>query len=116
MEYETRTKSGVAILNLRGEIDVSCAPNLRETMMDLIERNKGQLLVNLGDVVYMDSAGLSVLIAAHRQAQKVDGVLGLCSPQQPVRQVLNITGVDKFIPLFSNVEEGVNALRKTDYP
>ncbi|MBN1219210.1 MAG: STAS domain-containing protein [Anaerolineae bacterium] len=112
MKHHIRTESGLTILDLSGEIDVSYAPHLRDIMTDLLERNAGRLLVNLSDVVYMDSAGLSVLIAGHRQAQKLNGLLALTNLQRPVRQVFNITGVDKFIPLYLTIEEGIEALKK----
>lgn len=112
MEYEIRQDAGVTILNLSGEIDVGCASHFRKTIMNLIEQDAERLLVNLSDVIYIDSAGLSVLIAAHRKAQKENRKFGLCNPQQPVRQVFNITGVNKVMLLYPNVEAGIHALSK----
>ena len=110
MEYEIRNQAGVTILNLDGEIDVSHAPRLRKTLTQLIEDNCQRLLIDLTEVVYLDSAGLSVLIAAHRKAQNTGASLGLVGPQQPIRQVFNITGVDKVILIFATLEEGLKAL------
>lgn len=110
MEHTIRNESGVTVLDLRGEIDVSCAPVLRAMMMDLLEHHSGRLLVNLSDVVYIDSAGLSVLIAAYRQTQKTNGMLVLSSPRKPVQQVFEITGVASIFPLYPTVEEGISAM------
>ena len=111
MEYQTRNEAGIAIVDLNGEIDVSHAPHLRKKFIGLLENDTKQLLINMSEVIYIDSAGLSVLIAAHRKAHDTGGSFGLINPQQPVRQVLNITGMDKVIQIFSTVEEGIEKLR-----
>jgi anti-sigma B factor antagonist len=112
MEHEIRNEAGVVILDLRGDMDVSIAPGLRDILIGLIETNAGPVLVNLSNVLYMDSAGLSVLIAAHRKAQNVGGVLGLVNPQQPTQQILKLTHVDKVFQIFPSIEEGVRAVRE----
>jgi anti-sigma B factor antagonist len=113
MEHEIRNEAGVVIIDLRGEIDVSTAPDLRNILIGLVENNAGPVLVNLSNVLYMDSAGLSVLIAAHRKAQNAGGVLGLVNPQQPIQQVLKLTRVDKVFQIFRSIEEGVRAVSET---
>jgi anti-sigma B factor antagonist len=113
MEYQTRNESGVTIIDLDGEIDVSQAPRLRKTIIDLLENNTTPLLINMSDVVYIDSAGLSVIIAAHRKARDTGTPFGLCGPQQPVRQVFHITGMDKVISIFADAEEGIAHLSKS---
>ena len=114
MQYDICTESGITLINLDGEIDVSHAPRLRETLTQLIESDCQKLLINLTDVVYLDSAGLSVLIATHRRAQGAGVVVGLIGPQQPIRQVFNITGVDKVIPIFPTKAEGIAEFRVKD--
>jgi anti-sigma B factor antagonist len=113
MEHEIHNEAGVVILDLRGEIDVSTAPGLRDILMGLIEDNAGPVLVNLSNVLYMDSAGLSVFIAAHHKAQNAGRVLGLVNPQQPIQQVLKLTRVDKVFQIFPSIEEGIGAVSET---
>jgi anti-anti-sigma factor len=108
MKIELRTESDITIIDLTGEIDVSQAPRLRQTVLELFgNKNVKKLLINMTDVVYIDSAGLSVLIAAHRQANNKEGAFGLSNLQQPVRQVCHITGVDKVIRIFPTVEDAL---------
>ncbi|MBN1994495.1 MAG: STAS domain-containing protein [Anaerolineae bacterium] len=110
MEYKVRNESGIAILDLSGEIDVSTATQLRDTLIDLIENNEGRLLVNMSDVAYIDSSGLSVLVAAHKKAQGANGMLGLSGPQKPVQQVFELTRMNKLFNIFPTVEEGIAAV------
>ncbi len=111
MKHNVRAASGVAILDLNGEVDISDASELRKTLFDLLDKHAGRLLVNMGSVAYIDSAGLSVLIAAHRRANSTKGVLGLSNLQTPVQQVLNLTRMSNVLHTFSTVEEGVAALK-----
>jgi anti-sigma B factor antagonist len=113
MEHEIRHEADVVILDLRGEIDVSIAPGLRNILIGLIGNNAGRVLLNLSNVPYMDSAGLSVLIAAHRKAQNIGGSLGLINPQQPVQQVFKLTRVDKVFQIFPTIEEGLRAVSQS---
>ena len=111
MEIQIRHQAEVTIVDLTDEIDVSQAPRLRQALVELFE-NKAvkKLLINMTDVIYIDSAGLSVLIAAHRQANDRNGTFGLSNLQQPVRQVCHITGIDKVIQIFPTVEEALKKL------
>ena len=111
MEHTIHDEAGVTILDLTGEIDVGQAPKLRDMLVDLLEKNSGRLLVNMSDVIYIDSAGLSVLIAANRKAQTIGGSFGLSNPQKPVQQVFNLTRMNKVFQIFPTVDEGVTALK-----
>lgn len=110
MIYTTRDDAGVTILELSGEIDVGQAPDLRELLIKLLEQNAGRLLVDMSDVVYIDSAGLSVLIAANRRAQSLGGNFALSNPQKPVQQVFRLTRMNKVFQIYTSVTEGVSAL------
>ena len=110
MNYTVENKSGVTILNLTGEIDITVANTLRNTLINLIENNSGPLLVNLSDVRYLDSAGLSVLIAANRKSQGLGQAFGLSNLQTPVQQVFKLTRVDKVFQIFDTLKEGISNL------
>jgi anti-anti-sigma factor len=111
MDIQIRHTSNVTIIDLTGEIDVSQASRLRQALAKLFEAKEvKKLLINMTDVIYIDSAGLSVLIAAHRQANDQNGTFGLSNLQQPVRQVCHITGIDKVIQIFPTVDEALKKL------
>jgi anti-sigma B factor antagonist len=111
MEHTIRNESGVTIVDLSGEIDVGLATTLRDTLINLVESQPGPLLINLSDVRYIDSAGLSILIAANRKSKKAGGDFGLSNPQIAVQQIFKLTRVDKVLKIFPTVEEGIAKLR-----
>ena len=111
MNHTVHDEAGITILDLSGEIDVGQAPKLREVLMELLENNEGRLLIDMSDVVYIDSAGLSVLIAANRKAQNLSGMFGLSNPQKPVQQVFKLTRMNKVFQIFPTVAEGIAELK-----
>ena len=110
MNHSTRREDNITILDLSGEVEVSQAPKLRDVLINLLEQNSGRLLVNMTDVVYIDSAGLSVLIAANRQAQKIGGGFGISNPQPTVQQVFRLTRMNQVFQIYDTVTEGITAL------
>ncbi len=113
MEIQIYNEAGITIINLTGEIDVSQAPKLRQTLIKLFEEGTKNLLINMRKVIYIDSAGLSVLISAHRRANEAGGEFALCNLQQPVRQVCRITGIDKVIQIFQTKVEATAKFKHT---
>ncbi len=110
MEHKIIKDGDLTILELSGEIDVSESPKLRDMLLNLLEENSGRLLVNMADIVYIDSAGLSVLIAANRRAKTMGGSFGLSNPQKSVEQVFKLTRMDKVFQIYPTVKEAVTAL------
>ncbi len=110
MEHNVRDESGVTILDLSGEIDVSYATQLRDILVEIIEKGAGPLLVNLSDVRYIDSAGLSVLITANRKSQGAGLAFGLSNPQSTVQQVFKLTRINKVFKIFPTTEDGIATL------
>ena len=53
---------GFEVIDMQGEIDIYTAPRLRELLIDLVSKGSYQLVVNLDEVGFLDSAGLGVLV------------------------------------------------------
>src|SRR2546423_10834687 len=67
------------------------APRLRELLIDLVSKGSYQLVVNLGKVGFLDSAGLGVLVGGLRRVRAHHGSLGLGWTPQPVPKNFKIT-------------------------
>ncbi len=59
----------VAVLDVRGEIDLGTAPALREALLPLLERETGPVVVDLSEIEFMDSIGLHVLVDTLRRLE-----------------------------------------------
>lgn len=105
---ETETMGEWSILHVKGEVDVYSSPRLKESLVDLIEKQgRMHVVVDLGNVEFMDSSGLGVLVGGLRRVKEGGGEMALvCS--KPVLRVLSITGLDKIFKVSSSVAEGAS--------
>ena len=80
-------------LKVSGEVDIQTSPVLDEQLQKVLDQGLSSIVVDLGEVTFLDSTGLSVLIAALKRCQGAGGDLRLVSPRPNVRRVLEITGL-----------------------
>ena len=106
----TRPHAGVAVLSVEGEIDTLTAPPLERALGDLLaDPTDAVLVVDMGDVTFLASRGLAVLIrAAHRAAER-ELRLRLVAVSRAVRRPLEITGSDQLFDLFDDRAAAVAA-------
>ena len=97
LEVTIETPSGVddpgAVIRVSGEVDIQTSPVLEERLRAVLDQGHATVAVNLADVSFLDSTGLSVLVAALQRCRAAGGGLRLLSPQPNVRRVLDITGL-----------------------
>jgi anti-sigma B factor antagonist len=107
MEYKTRQDGKVTVIELSGEIDVKCAPQLKDLLQGLIDEGKKQLLVDLIGVPFMDSTGLGIFVNAFKRIQQTGGAIKFASPQEELSKVFSLTQTDKVFSVFDSVDEGL---------
>jgi len=107
IEYVTR----YLVIVLHGRLDISEVPPLRARLEDLLEMMKVPnqqvyFIVDLGDVDFLDSNGLAVLIMLLRRARLRDGDVCLVWPKiDAARRVLRLTRFDHVFLMAETVEE-----------
>jgi anti-sigma B factor antagonist len=92
MNTSTRQAGGVTIVDISGRIvlgEESAA--LRDLVCDLLSKGHKQILLNLGDVDYIDSSGLGALVSAFTSVRKQGGELKLLNLTNKVSDLLQIT-------------------------
>lgn len=70
MDIQTETMKRCVLLTVSGSIDSAHAPALESTLMDLIDQGQRNLVVNLGDVTFISSAGLKALLTAQIKVRR----------------------------------------------
>ena len=76
-----------------GEIDSTSSPVLRQQLDSLLDGDVREITVDLGQVTFLDSAGLCVLAAAHRRAVRQDVAMRVLASSRAVIRPLQITGL-----------------------
>ena len=95
---------GEVVVDIRGELDDYTAPRLRETLEGLAEEGVADLVLDLGDMTFIDSTGLGVLVGALKRSQAQHGQVTLRRPSPATRKVLELTGLHKVFTLVDGAE------------
>lgn len=80
-------------VRLAGELDMSTAPQLREELLRLASEGAAQVTLDMTDLAFVDSTGLSVLITGLKRFRQDGGDMALRSPSPGTLRVLEITGL-----------------------
>jgi len=81
----------VATVTVRGDLDAVAAPGLREALADVIDRSPVVVRIDMAGVDFLDSVGISVLVASFNQATDAGVAFELASVPASSRRVLEIT-------------------------
>ena len=109
MNIESRSENGVAIVSLDGRFDAHHANMIKSQLTHIIEGDTGQLVINLGGVNFIASAGLAVLVQAMKRCREANGELRLCNLQISVVVILEMSGLDKALALHNSESEAIAA-------
>jgi anti-anti-sigma factor len=92
-------RAGVrAVVTVKGELDAYSAPSLEEETSRLLADNISELVLDLSGTRFLDSSGLRAILTAQRRLADREGRLALRGPSEPVRRLLDITGLtDHFV-------------------
>lgn len=97
MEITTHRHAGLVELEVRGTLDSTWAAPLSSAIDEVIRGGSHRLLLNLRDVGYLSSAGISVLIHAHRQLTQIQGFFGVCELSPSCLKILRLTGLESLL-------------------
>jgi len=96
---------GYVVVSVAGEIDIATAAPFRERLASVICGGARRVVVDLGRVTFMASAGVAVLMGMHRVLAGQSGSLVVASPSPAVGRVLSVVGLDQVIPVTGSVAE-----------
>ena len=100
---DSTTEGDWAVLSVKGDVDIYTAPRLRERIIQLADDGQRRIVADLQGVEFMDSTGLSVLVAGLKRLKENEGVLALVVTREPVLRILTITGLDRVFPIYSDL-------------
>jgi anti-sigma B factor antagonist len=103
---EVQNHHRAAVIALTGELDLASSPALEEELDRVGAAEDLELVViDLRELEFMDSTGLSVLIRAHQRAEEQGRRFGLVKGSQQVERLLSLTGVAERLTLVGGPEE-----------
>jgi anti-anti-sigma factor len=109
MELSKYLRDGVTVIGLDGDLDSGTAPRTQGGLEELLPDN-GTAVLDLSGMSYMSSAGLRVLLLAHRQAKRTGVSLMLAGIPDGVRQTMSATGFLEFFVCLDSVDAVADAV------
>jgi anti-sigma B factor antagonist len=100
-------REGVALITIQGQLDVYTAPQLRQTLADLLNRDVSTVILDVSPVEYVDSTALGVLIGAVRRVSERSGSLKLVCNNERIRRIFQITGLAKIFEIYTTVPDAL---------
>ena len=107
---ERRAEGGVVILHLRGHLTLSEEDKrLIPAIAALLDDGCRSLLLNLGQLAFIDSQGIGEIVGAYTRMTRQGGALKLCEVSPRVREVLRATNLDALLEMFETEVEALQA-------
>ena len=98
MTYKVTEEGNISTVFLQGEIDMDVTEKAKEVIMPLVEAKK-EVHINLKDVQYMDSSGISVLIESHQKANELGTKVILKDISKSVLKVIMMAKLEQVLNL-----------------
>lgn len=106
---EPRTAQQV-VVRIAGRVDAETCHLLRQHLVDLATQHVSRVTLDMSAVSFLDSSGLSVLVAGLKALRQAGGGLNLAAPRPQARTALRLTLLDTILPIFEIVDDAVAAL------
>ena len=107
----TTERSGqTLIVSAKGRIDGANATEVQGVLSSAIEPGVKLMLLDLGGLTYISSAGLRVIMLTARTLDRSGAKFAVGSPAGPIREVFQISGFDQIIPIFDSKAEAIESL------
>jgi anti-sigma B factor antagonist len=110
MKIEERKVGDVVVLDLHGKILIGEGDDaLRDAVTKLVDGGATKLLLNLGDVPYVDSAGLGEIVRCYTTVSRKGGSLKLINLTKKIEDLLSITKLLTVFEVYESEDEGVKS-------
>lgn len=100
-------KEGKIVVRPQGRLDVQSAPLFKQQLRELVDSDGLIIVVDLEDVDFIDSSGLSALVSGLKALRERDGSLHICRPQPQGRTALRLTLLDRVFPIFPDLDQAL---------
>ena len=109
LDVRTKDENQISIVEIEGEVDLYSSPELRKVLLNLTKIKTKSILVDLQKVKYMDSSGVATLVEALQQVGKYDGKLKLANLKDAVKDVFELSRLDKVFDIYQTLEQAKEA-------
>jgi anti-sigma B factor antagonist len=92
LDIDVACVDGVAVVSVAGELDASNHQRLQECLCEVRSAGATEVIVDVEHLTFMDSTGLSVLVASRRRMEADGGTFSVLAPTHIVKRLFDVTG------------------------
>lgn len=100
----------VMLLRISGRLDPTSISTLEKKVQELLQNGNIKLVIDLGGVTYLSSAGMRVLLATTKKIDAMAGSFAVCNTPTNILDILKMAGFDRVLKLFATEEEALRHL------
>ncbi len=102
----------ISVIAVSGEIDMYNADQLKSAISDLFQDGRTAVVLDLSELVYIDSSGIGVLIFAVSQARRAEIPLWLAGIHGTPRKIIKLTSLLEFFPVVDTVQDAIQRINQ----
>jgi anti-sigma B factor antagonist len=110
MNLQNQSHGAVELVALPSQLVMANAQETRAAIRDLIADGRTRLVLDLREVEFVDSSGLSVLVSTLKQVQPLNGEVVLLSPSDGVRSLIELTRLHQIFAIFEDCDAAIHEL------
>jgi anti-anti-sigma factor len=114
LEIRESRRDWLVVLSVDGEVDMVTAPHLGRAICEALERSATALVIDLTEVTFLASVGMSVLVAAQEAADAMAVRFAVVADGVATRRPIRLLGLDAVLALHPTLEDALRALRRED--
>lgn len=107
--FHTYEKNGVVIIELPVRLDASISDELKEIISNFVNNKKYKFIIDFGKTIFIDSSGLGAIVSRISICRTNNGDVRLCNINDRIKEVLNITHLDKILKIYKSLDECLNS-------
>lgn len=109
MDVKLRRVGSCAAVDVTGSLDIHSSPQLRSICLDLIRSRAPKVIINLKDVMYLDSSAVATLVECLQGLAGHGGKLAICGISARVREIFEITNLSKIFEFYASEAEALSS-------
>jgi anti-sigma B factor antagonist len=110
MEITQKEENGILFITIRGRLDADSSQEAEKVVQDALQGQTTRVLFDLASLEYLSSAGLRVILSTAKEMRRRDGKFVLCSLNEFVKELFDVSGFQSLIPIADSVESGIEML------
>ena len=112
MHISNNRQGRVDVVKIPQRLIMANAPAVRKELLEMIANDHHHLVLDLGDVSFVDSSGLSVLVSALKAADRVSGSVVLLNLTDDVRALVELTRMHEVFQIFADQQAAIDQLNQ----